>query len=136
MTESAQSIQLDRKKLPFGTLGVIEFSSLDFDPARVYWISDVPHGAERGHHAHKDLTQQICVLAGSVEIEIWEGILKKTFFLNQDSMSLRLKPGLWRVLRNFSENACVLVLCDKPYDESDYIRSFDAYLDWLSDRND
>lgn len=132
----AQSTHIELKQSPSGTLGVIEFASLDFNPTRVYWISAVPRGAERGHHAHKALTQQICVITGSVEVEVWEGALKKTFNLNENSMSLKLKPGLWRVLRNFSENACVLVICDKPYDESDYIRNFDAYLDWLSSQND
>lgn len=135
MTGLVHSTHVVLKKSPTGTLGVIEFAALDFNPARVYWISDVPSGAERGHHAHKALTQQICVLAGSVEIEIWEGVSKNTFNMNTESMSLKLRPGLWRVLRNFSENACVLVICDKPYDESDYIRSFDAYQDWLSSQN-
>ena len=130
MKDLTQLAQLELKNSPVGSLGIIEFSTLDFKPARIYWISNVPQGSERGHHAHKALSQVICILTGTVEIEINEGNQKSIFKLDQISNSLRLKPGLWRVLRNFSNDACVLVICDQPYDESDYIRDFDDYLEW------
>lgn len=136
MTNLALPIQLELKSSPVGSLGVIEFSTLDFIPARIYWLVDVPHGSERGHHAHKNLTQQICILSGSVDVEISEGKDRTTFHLNQSLPAISLKPGLWRVLKNFSDNACVLVLCDKPYDGSDYIRNYDEYIEWCVSKND
>lgn len=136
MSNFALRTQLELKNSPVGSLGIIEFSTLDFVPARIYWLANVPFGSERGHHAHKALTQLFCVLTGSVDVEVSEGKMKKTFSLDQDSPALTLKPGLWRELKNFSNTACVLVLCDKPYDESDYIRNYEEYLEWHSLRND
>jgi hypothetical protein len=136
MTELAQLGQVEIKVSPVGSLGVIEFLSLDFDPARIYWISNVPRGLERGHHAHKGLSQMLCILTGSADVEISEGNEKTVFHLDQQSNSLKLKPGLWRVLRNFSDDACVLVICDQPYDESDYIRNYNDYLEWYAANND
>jgi hypothetical protein len=135
MSVLAQLTQLELKSSPAGVLGIIEFSSLDFSPARIYWISNVPESTERGHHAHKALSQVICILTGSVDIEISDGKLKTVFHLDSSSNALTLKPGLWRVLKNFSAEACVLVVCDQPYDESDYIRNFDDYLEWHATRN-
>lgn len=136
MKDLALPAQLELKNSPVGSLGIIEFSALDFIPARIYWISNVPLGAERGNHAHKSLSQLICILTGSVDVEVSEGNEKKVFHLDQHSTALKLKPGLWRVLRNFSDDACVLVVCDQPYDESDYIRNYDAYLEWHAVKND
>lgn len=135
MKDLAQLAQLELKNSPVGSLGIIEFSTLDFNPARIYWISNVPQGSERGHHAHKALSQVICILTGTVEIEITEGDQKSIFKLDQYSNSLRLKPGLWRVLRNFSNDACVLVICDQPFDESDYIRDYSEYQEWHRSKN-
>jgi hypothetical protein len=135
MANSVKFSSLDQKRDSKGTLGIVEFSDLDFTPARIYWISDVPPGCERGLHAHKKLSQLLCVLKGSVEIEIFSGQDKVTFNLDKNSRALQLAPGLWRILRNFSSDACVLVLCDLPYDESDYIRDFVEYLEWYKSRN-
>lgn len=136
MTDLALPAQLELINSTVGTLGVIEFSSLDFAPARIYWLSNVPLGSERGHHAHKALSQLICIITGSVDIEVSAGNDKIVFHLGQGSNALKLKPGLWRVLKNFSEDACVLVICDQPYDESDYIRNFSEYLEWYAAKND
>jgi hypothetical protein len=135
MMNLAYSFQIELKGLPVASLGIVEFSTLDFVPARMYWLFNVPSGHERGNHAHKTLNQLLIVVSGSVEIEIFEGATNKTFNLDQSSPALRLKPGLWRVLRNFSENASVVVLCDQAYDENDYIRDFDSYLEWHDFKN-
>jgi tellurite resistance-related uncharacterized protein len=136
MSDLVQPTQFEVKNSPVGSLGIIEFSSLDISPARIYWISNVPEGSERGHHAHKALSQVICILTGSVDVEILDGMQETVIHLNASSGALTLMPGLWRVLRNFSADACVLVICDQPYDESDYIRNFADYLEWHSTRND
>jgi hypothetical protein len=72
MVPNVTKIHLDINELAAGKLGVVEFNSLPFVPKRLYWLSDVPLGGERGHHAHKALTQLICVLTGSVEVEIYQ----------------------------------------------------------------
>jgi dTDP-4-dehydrorhamnose 3,5-epimerase-like enzyme len=136
MVQNVSEIQLDINSLPAGKLGVVEFNSLPFQPKRLYWLSEVPKGAERGHHAHKQLSQLICVLSGSVDIDIFEGQDMTGFHLDSNSPALLLKPGLWRELRNFQKGTTVLVICDAPYIEEDYIRDFQLYKDWFSEHHD
>lgn len=136
MERYVKEFQISLESLNFGKLGVIEFKSLPFIPKRLYWLSEVPEGSERGHHAHKQLTQLICVSAGSVDIDIYEGSALTSHHLNSDSHALLLKPGLWRELRNFEKGTTVLVLCDYQYVEEDYIRDFQLYLDWFSAHHD
>ena len=78
------------------------------------------------------MTQLMCVSAGSVDVDIYEGQAMTSFHLDSNSPALLIKPGLWRELRNFQEGTTVLVLCDAEYKEEDYIRDFQVYLDWFS----
>lgn len=132
MVQNVREFQIDINSLTVGKLGVIEFNSLPFEPKRLYWLSEVPQGIQRGHHAHKQLTQLMCVSAGSVDVDIYEGQAMTSFHLDSNSPALLIKPGLWRELRNFQEGTTVLVLCDAEYKEEDYIRDFQVYLDWFS----
>lgn len=136
MVRCVREFEVDVHSSTVGKLGVIEFDSLPFEPKRLYWLSEVPEGSERGHHAHKQLTQLICVTSGSVDLDIYEGQEVTSFHLDSESSGLLLKPGLWRELRNFLEGTTVLVLCDAQYLEEDYIRDFQVYLDWFSNQHD
>ena len=136
MVRCVREFEVDVHSSTVGKLGVIEFDSLPFEPKRLYWLSEVPEGSERGHHAHKQLTQLICVTSGSVDVDIYEGQEVTSFHLDSNSSGLLLKPGLWRELRNFLEGTTVLVLCDAQYLEEDYIRDFQVYLDWFSNQHD
>ena len=98
-----------------------------FDIKRVYYLYDVPGGADRGGHAHRDLQQFIIAASGSFDITLDDGTSKKTFSLNRPNMGLYLCPGIWRDISNFSSGAICLVLASEPYDEGDYIRLYDEY---------
>jgi hypothetical protein len=126
----------DIRSFATGKLGVIEFNSLPFVPKRLYWLAEVPDAAERGHHAHKKLSQMIYVIAGSVELVIRKGLEQQTLHLDPASPALILSPGLWREIRNFRLGSIVLVLCDDVYKEDDYIRNYSDYLDWFSGHHD
>jgi hypothetical protein len=41
-----------------------------------------------------------------------------------------MPPGLWRELDNFSSGSICLVLASLPYDEEDYLRDYQTFLDW------
>lgn len=100
---------------------------IPFDIKRVYYLYDVPGGADRGGHAHRDLQQLIIAASGSFDITLDDGATKKTFSLNRPNMGLYLCPGIWRDISNFSSGAICLVLASDPYDEGDYIRLYDEY---------
>jgi WxcM-like, C-terminal len=61
-------IDLPRFNDPRGNLTFIEGGRhVPFDIKRVYYLYDVPGGAERGGHAHKNLHQLIIALSGSFD---------------------------------------------------------------------
>ena len=113
-----------------GSLDILELS---FDCKRVYWIQNVPIGHSRGFHAHKALSQVFIMISGSMRLSCITPKEQIDFNLSaEDSSALMLPPGYWRVLSNFSTGAICLVLASEHYDESDYLRSFDKYVDWFN----
>lgn len=118
-----------------GALGVLEDSALlGFEIARAYFIYDVPGGSERGGHAHKELSQVLVAVRGSLTVRVSDDVQSKAFFLNSPRVGLRLSPGLWRDMYDFSADCVCLVLASEKYRESDYLRDHSAYLDWLSNK--
>ncbi len=101
---------------------------IPFDVKRVYYLYDVPGGESRGAHAHKELEQLIIAASGSFDVTIDDGKNKKTISLNRPNFGLHLKPGMWRELSNFSSGSICLVLASLMYDETDYIRDYDQFL--------
>jgi len=101
---------------------------IPFEIKRVYYLYDVPGGAERGGHAHKALSQMIVAMSGSFDVVIDDGREKKRIHLNRSYFGLYLCPMIWRELDNFSSGAVCLVLASEFYDESDYYRNYDAFL--------
>jgi hypothetical protein len=100
---------------------------IPFDILRVYYLYDIPGGASRGGHAHKNLEQFIVAVSGSFDIFLDDGVSKKIVHMNIASYGLHLRPGIWREVSNFSSGAICLVFVSLKYDEDDYIRVFDEF---------
>ena len=101
---------------------------VNFSIERCYYLYDVPGGATRAGHAHKNLHQLIIAASGSFNIILDDASSQKTIFLNQPDKGLYLPPGLWRILDNFSSGSICLVLASEVYDEQDYIRDYSDFL--------
>lgn len=84
---------------------------------------------KRGYHSHKKLHQLLICLNGSVKIKIKNPYEEKIYELNEPSEGLYIGPNVWREMFDFSENSILLVLASDYYDESDYIRNYDFYLE-------
>ena len=113
-----------------GNLSYIEGPSLvPFDIRRIYYLYDVPGGADRGAHAHKALHQLVIALSGAFDVVLDDGENKKLVRLDRAYKSLYICPMIWRTLHNFSSGAVCLVLASERYDESDYIRDYDSFLE-------
>ncbi|MCC9656517.1 sugar 3,4-ketoisomerase [Rhodopirellula halodulae] len=111
-----------------GNLTFVEGGShIPFDIARVYYLYDVPGGAERGGHAHKDLHQLIVAMSGSFDIVLDDGVNKKRFHLNRSYFGLYVGPMIWREMDNFSSGCVCMVLASNRYDESDYYRDYSDF---------
>jgi hypothetical protein len=106
-----------------GNLTFIEGSRhVPFEIARVYYLYDVPGGADRGGHAHRTLTQLLIALSGSFDVHTDTGSDRRTFHLNRANFGLLLPSMTWREIDNFSGGSVCLVLASAHYDEGDYIR--------------
>ncbi|MFL1011272.1 sugar 3,4-ketoisomerase [Flavisericum labens] len=121
-------IQIPKVEDRRGNLSVIENDTIPFDIKRVYYLYDVPAGAERGGHAHKKLQQFLVALSGSFDVYLHDGERKSVITLNKPYEGLQIPKGVWREIKNFSSGAVCLVLASEVFDESDYIRDFDDYL--------
>lgn len=112
-----------------GNLTFIESSHhIPFDIERVYYLYDVPGGSERGGHAHKGLHQLIIAMSGSFDVVLDDGKEKKRFHLNRSYYGLYVCPMMWRELDNFSSGSVCMVLASSHYDESDYYRNYQEFL--------
>ena len=105
-----------------------------FDLKRIYYIYNVPAGQERGRHAHKILQQLIIAVCGSFDLIVDDGKAKKKFKLNSPTKGIQMPSGLWRELKNFSTDSVCLVICSNEYDESDYIRNYQDFLNFKLDK--
>ena len=113
-----------------GKLSVIEKSIIPFEIKRVYYLYDVPSDAFRGGHAHKNLNQFMIALSGSFEVKIDDGSNNKKVMLNKPNKGLLIPSGIWREMDNFSAGAVCLVLASEFFDESDYFRDYNSFLDY------
>ena len=127
--EKCKMVDLPKIGDPRGNLTFIEGGRhVPFDIRRVYYLYDVPGGAERGGHAHKDLHQLIIAMTGSFDVVLDDGFNKKRIHLNRSYNGLYVCPMIWRELDNFSSGSVCMVLASNHYDESDYYRNYQEFL--------
>lgn len=129
-------IELNKIHNRSGNITVIEGrSDIPFDLKRIYYLYDVPGGAERGGHAHKELQQLIVAASGCFDVVLDDGKNRKVVELNRPYYGLHIVPGIWRELINFSSGAICLVLASHKYSETDYIRVYDDFNSLKNDRS-
>lgn len=105
-----------------------EFTDIPFRIKRVYYMYDTLPGVVRGHHAHKQLEQILICIHGSCKVLLDNGREKKIVPLEKPYEGLYISHAMWREMYDFSEDAVLMVLASEVYDESDYIRDYDAFL--------
>lgn len=125
-------IELDRHHSQRnGDISVVENGKeVPFDVKRIYYLYDVPGGADRGGHAHKELYQLIVAASGAFTVELDDGTHKKAFTLNRPYQGLLIKPGIWRTLTDFSSGSICVVLASEVYDAKDYIRDYNDFKEY------
>lgn len=105
-----------------------------FPVRRVFYLYDIPAGASRGAHAHKECHQFIVAASGSFEVTLDDGRERRVVTLNRPFQGLHVPPGVWASEGGFSSGSICLVLASHPYCEGDYIRSYDDFLRYVGVR--
>lgn len=111
-----------------GNLSVIEGDVIPFAMKRVYYLYDVPSGAERGGHSHKVQQEFLVALSGSFDVVLTDGQEQKTVTLNKPNEGLLIPNGIWRELENFSSGSVCLVIASDVFEEADYLRDYNDFL--------
>jgi len=129
LLDSCTLINLPREANRQGSVTEVHrLVDVPFDIARVYYLYDVPGGASRGGHSHKELKQLVVAASGSFDVMLDDGRERKTIHLNRPYLGLYVVPGVWRELHNFSSGGICLVLASMPYDANEYIRGYENFL--------
>jgi hypothetical protein len=122
-------INLPKIDDPRGNLTFIEGGKhIPFPIKRVFYLYDVPGGADRGGHALKVCHQFLIAISGSFDVVLDDGREKKRIQLNRSYYGLHLPPMVWREIDNFSSGAVCLVLASEGYSEADYYREYAGFL--------
>ena len=126
MNELVRLIEFPCYKEDESNLVAIEGSSKEvpFSIARVFHVKD-KIGSKRGRHAHYQCTQLLICTNGSIEVICDDGNSIKQYILDKPNFGLIVKPGIWAEQKYLEDNSILTVLCDRHYEENDYIYDYD-----------
>lgn len=116
-----------------GYLTTIEDNEIPFTIKRVYYLSELSQNKERAHHAHKRSQRVLSAIQGKVKVSLFDGKNKKEFILDNPNKAVYFNNKVWCELSNFKDNAIVLALASEAYDEREYIRKYDEFLNYIKE---
>ena len=121
-------LELPKIGEPRGNLTFIEGGRhVPFEIRRVYYLYDVPGGAARAGHGHRELEQFIIAMSGSFTVIVDDGAQRKAFQLNRSYYGLYIPRMIWREIEDFSSGAVCTVLASTLYDAADYYRDYSEF---------
>ena len=131
--KNCRLIDLPKISDPRGNLTFIEAKThISFEIKRVFYLYDVPGGADRAGHALKSCHQFLVAMSGSFDVVLYDGKEKGRIHLNRSYYGLHIPPMIWREIDNFSSGSVCLALASEIYDPDDYYRDYNEYLRALS----
>ena len=116
-----------------GVLSIAESGTkIPFNIRRVYYIYDFKtFKSKRGFHAHKKLQQAIFAISGFFTLSLDDGKEKSNHLLNNPNEGVLIDKRIWHTMENFSDNCIILVLASDNFKESDYIRNYDEFINFI-----
>lgn len=111
-----------------GILRVYESSAMPFVVKRVFTIVNAQKNSKRGMHAHKKCNQLLCCTSGKIKLICDNGLQRVEKILTPNNNGILVKSGIWAEQIYLMDNSVLIVFCDQPYDEKDYIRDYNQFL--------
>ncbi len=108
---------------------VFESTQVPFTICRVFTVL-AGSDNKRGEHAHKECNQLLTCVSGAIDLLCDDGNQRQTIKLRPDSDGVWVPNGIWAEQTFLEDKSVLLVICDQPYDENDYIRNYDEFIDW------
>ena len=124
-------IELPKIIDPRGNLTFLQnYDQIPFKIERVFWTFNVPGGERRGGHAFKKQHELIIALSGSFDVVFTDPftMTEIKYSLNRSYNGIYIPPKNWRHIENFSTNAVALHLSSSIYQDCDYVRNFDEFI--------
>ena len=133
---SCRFIDLKAFSDPRGTLSFVQNGDqIPFDIKRMYFLYDVPFGAERAAHGHKRLHQLFFAFNGSFRLRLDDGNEQRDVLINKPNRPFYVCPEIWRVVDEFTSGAVCNVLASELYSEDDYLRDYDSFIAYVKQQN-
>lgn len=128
LIDDAGTVELPRHERDDGVIVVAEGRAhVPFAIARVFTVC-APVDSQRGHHAHRRCRQFMFCPRGLVDVCLDDGASRKTVRLSRGNLALHVPAMIWNVVSFRAPDAVLVVLCDRPYREDDYIRDYAAFV--------
>ena len=129
----AQLIKLTSAEDLRGSLTAMEFASdLPFIPQRLFTVFNVPTANVRGEHAHRTCHQLLVPFAGSLRVMIDDGTSRADVRLDDPGIGLHVPPLVWGTQYGHAPGTVLGVLASERYDSDEYIRSYEEFVEVVS----
>ena len=113
-----------------------EHRDIPFHIKRVYFMYETAEGIARGKYAHKKLEQILVCIHGSCKIKLDNGREKKVVPLEKPYEGLYVTSGMWCEMFDFSPGAVLMCFASEFYDENDYIRDYEEFLNFVNNKKE
>ena len=118
-----------------GALTVGELpDELPFIPARYFVVYNVPSLELRGEHAHKECQQFLICVNGSCRVLLDDGLKRCEITLDRPDIGVFMPAMTWGTQYCYSRDAVLMVFASHPYEDGDYLRTYDEFLTQIEDR--
>ena len=103
---------------------------------RIFYMYGTDSTMVRGQHANRNSQFVLVNVSGSSTIYISDGLGNEAeVILDKPRMGLFIPRMIWKEMKDFSSDSVILCLTDTYYDDNEYIRNYDDYIQEMKDQN-
>jgi len=135
MIEDCKLIEFSQKGDERGHLVIIEgMQNVPFDIKRVFYIYGSERDVIRGRHANRNSEFVLINVSGTSKVKVDDGTSQQIFYLDRPHIGVYIPKLVWKDMYDFSEDSVLLCLSSEHYDENEYIRDYDQYLNVMKEK--
>ena len=95
-------------------------------------VLEFPKICDPRGRASRESTIVLLAIAGSFTMRLTDGENERTVMLNRANRGVLIPPGVWDTMHDFTTGSVALALASHPYEEEDYIRDYDEFLEYTA----